>query len=158
MDLINFAKEKFRCIDILVNNAGIHGLYGEVDKKNWHKWKEAIHINLFGSVFLAACVAEQMKKQKSGKIIQLSGGGATKPMPYMSAYAASKAAVVRHMETLSLELEKYNISVNSVAPGELNTGLLDDLIEKGKGLIDDESYNKKTFSKTIRCRLFQKGY
>ena len=80
-----------------------------------------------------------------------------KPMPYMSAYAASKAAVVRHMETLSLELEKYNISVNSVAPGELNTGLLDDLIEKGKGLIDDESYNKKLLAKQSGAGSFKKA-
>ncbi len=157
MSLRDFTLERFKSIDILVNNAGIHGLYGEVNDKNWDKWKEAIQVNLFGSVFLASCIAEQMKKQKSGKIIQLSGGGATQPMPYMSAYAASKAGVVRHMETLSLELKKYNICVNSVAPGELDTGLLDDLLENGRGLIDNEFYNKKLLAKEKGAGSFKKA-
>lgn len=152
-----FATQKLNSIDILINNAGIHGLYGEVNQKNWNMWKEAISINLFGSVFLSSCIAEQMKKQNYGKIIQLSGGGATQPMPFMSAYAASKAGVVRYMETLSIELKKYNISVNSVAPGELDTGLLDDLLKKGKGFIDDELYSKKLKVKETGAGSFKKA-
>ena len=62
-----------------------------------------------------------------GKIVNLSGGGATNPMPNLSAYAASKAAVVRLTETLALELQPFGVDVNAVAPGALNTRLLDEV-------------------------------
>ena len=65
-----------------------------------------------------------LKKQKYGKIIQLSGGGATKPLPNFSVYAASKAAIVRFSETLAEELRSFGIDVNSIAPGALNTKML----------------------------------
>ena len=58
-----------------------------------------------------------------GKIIVLSGGGATNPLPNISAYAASKAAVVRLMETLAEELQAFHVDVNAIAPGALATRL-----------------------------------
>ena len=67
-----------------------------------------------------------------GKIIQLSGGGATSPLPRLSAYAASKAAIVRFAETLAEELRGSGIDVNAIAPGALNTRLLDEVLEAGR--------------------------
>jgi 3-oxoacyl-[acyl-carrier protein] reductase len=66
-----------------------------------------------------------------GKIINLSGGGATNPLPRISAYAASKAAVVRFTETLALELLEHHVDVNAVAPGALATRLTDQLLLAG---------------------------
>ena len=67
-----------------------------------------------------------------GKIVNLSGGGATKPLPRLSAYAASKAAVVRFAETLARGGEATTgIDVNAIAPGALNTRLLDEVLEAG---------------------------
>ncbi len=71
------------------------------------------------------------RAQRSGKIILLSGGGATKPLPFLSAYAASKAALVRFGETLAEEVKDAGIDVNAVAPGALNTRLLDEVLEAG---------------------------
>ena len=90
---------------------------------------QAININLMGTVYPCRAVIAAMKAQKSGKIINLSGGGATNPLPGISAYAASKAAVVRFTETLALELKAFGIDVNAVAPGALATRMMDQLLE-----------------------------
>jgi NAD(P)-dependent dehydrogenase (short-subunit alcohol dehydrogenase family) len=73
-----------------------------------------------------------MKTRRQGKIINLSGGGAAGPRPRFSAYAASKAALVRVTETLAVELKPYNIQVNAVAPGAVNTQMLDEVLAAGE--------------------------
>jgi NAD(P)-dependent dehydrogenase (short-subunit alcohol dehydrogenase family) len=72
-----------------------------------------------------------LTRTRRGKIVLLSGGGATKPLPYLSAYAASKAGLVRFGETLAGELKDRNVDVNMIAPGALNTRLLDEVLEAG---------------------------
>ena len=129
--LIVAAKECFDRIDILVNNAGIYGPKGEVEAVDWAEWVRALEINLFGSVLMARGVLPLFKAQKHGKIIQLSGGGATKPLPRLSAYAVSKAAIVRFVETLAAETRDDHIDVNAIAPGALNTRMLDEILAAG---------------------------
>jgi 3-oxoacyl-[acyl-carrier protein] reductase len=73
-----------------------------------------------------------MIARRSGKIINLSGGGAVSPRPNFSAYSASKAAVVRLTETLAEEVSAFNIQVNAVAPGAVNTHMLQEVIEAGE--------------------------
>ena len=82
------------------------------------------------------------EKNKKGKIIQISGGGATNPMPNISSYAASKSAIVRFMETLAIELKEYRIDVNSVAPGALNTDMLEQILKAGPKVVGDNFYKK----------------
>lgn len=129
-------------VDTLVANAGVYGAKGPLEEVNWEEWSNAIDINLKGTVMQCRAVLPHFKKQRSGKIIILSGGGATKPMPYLSAYAASKAAVVRFAETLSEEVKDFNIDVNTVAPGALNTRLLNEILEAGPEIIGQEFYNQ----------------
>ena len=129
--LINSAVQQFGHIDILVANAGIHGAKGPVDEVDWEEWEQAIDVNLKGTVLQCRAVLPHMKAQRYGKILILSGGGATKPMPYMSAYAASKAGLVRFSETLAEETKHMGIDVNAIAPGSLNTRLLDDVLDAG---------------------------
>ncbi|MEZ5405589.1 MAG: SDR family oxidoreductase [Verrucomicrobiia bacterium] len=118
-------------IDILINNAGIYGPIGLIEKIDWEQWKQAMEINVYGLLHCCRAVIPQFKKQKYGKIINISGGGATNPMPRFSAYAASKAAVVRLTETLAEELCEFNIDVNAIAPGALKTRLIDQVLEAG---------------------------
>jgi NAD(P)-dependent dehydrogenase (short-subunit alcohol dehydrogenase family) len=82
-----------------------------------------------------------LRKSSRGKIILISGGGATKPLPFLSAYAASKAAVVRFGETLAEELRSTEIDVNSVAPGPLNTRMLQEIIDAGPEKVGQEFYD-----------------
>ena len=118
-------------LDILVANAGVYGPKGSIEAVDWDEWRQAIEINLLGTIYSCRAVVPEFKRQKHGKIIILSGGGATKPMPFLSAYAASKAAVVRFAETLSEELRDYNVDINTIAPGALNTRLLDEVLAAG---------------------------
>ncbi len=116
---------------ILVNNAGIYGPIGEVETLDWQDWLKAIEINLFGSVLMCRAILPCFKAQGYGKIIQLSGGGATAPLPRLSAYAVSKAAIVRFAETLAEEVRGQGIDVNAIAPGALNTRMLAQVLDAG---------------------------
>ena len=129
--LIKTTLQQFGRIDILVNNAGIYGPMGPIEEVDWTEWIRAIEINLFGSILMCLAVLPTMKAQRQGKIIQLSGGGATNPMPNVSAYAVSKAAIVRFADTLAEEVREFGIDVNAIAPGALNTRMLDEVITAG---------------------------
>ncbi len=129
-------------IDILVNNAGVYGPKGEIETVDWLEWVRSIEINLFGSVLMSRAVLPYFKAQRSGKIIQLSGGGATNPMPRISSYAVSKAGIVRFIETLAEEVRDYGIDVNAIAPGALNTRMLDEVIEAGPDKVGKVFYER----------------
>lgn len=129
--VIKTALEQFGRVDILVNNAGVYGPKGAVEDVSWTEWLRAIEINLLGPVLTCRAILPHFKAMRRGKIIQLSGGGATQPLPMLSAYAASKAAVIRFVETLAEEVREFGIDVNAVAPGALNTRLLDEIVQAG---------------------------
>ena len=129
-------------IDILVNNAGVYGPMGDIETVDWQAWTRAVEINLYGSVLMCRHVLPHMRARRYGKIIQLSGGGATGPLPRISAYAASKAAVVRFAETLAEEVRADGIDVNSIAPGPLNTRLLDEVLEAGPENVGQSFYER----------------
>jgi NAD(P)-dependent dehydrogenase (short-subunit alcohol dehydrogenase family) len=121
----------FGRLDILVNNAGVYGPMGSIDTIDWAEWVEALRINVVGTAYCARRAIGIFKPRRYGKIINLSGGGATKPLVGLSAYAAAKAAVVRLTETLALEVRDWGIDVNAVAPGALATRLTDQVIAAG---------------------------
>jgi NAD(P)-dependent dehydrogenase (short-subunit alcohol dehydrogenase family) len=127
---------------ILVNNAGIYGPKGNCEDVDWMDWMNVINTNLYGSVLLYRAVIPYFKKQRYGKVIQLSGGGATSPLPKISAYAASKVAVVRFAETVAEEVREYGIDVNSLAPGALNTAMLDEILMVGPDVVGQSFYEK----------------
>jgi NAD(P)-dependent dehydrogenase (short-subunit alcohol dehydrogenase family) len=129
--LVDAALAAFGRLDILVNNAAVVGPTGSIEVTDLAAWVRALEINLLGSVILCRAVLPQFKAAKRGKIIQLSGGGATQPLPGLSAYAASKAAVVRFIETLAEETRAYRIDVNALAPGLLDTAMLDEMLAAG---------------------------
>lgn len=134
------ALERFGRIDVAICNAGIQGPIGLSEQTDWNEWARAVEVNLFGTVLLCRCVVPIMKRRGAGKIVALSGGGATQPRPRFSAYAASKAAVVRFVETLAAELEGTGIDVNAIAPGALNTHMLDDVLAAGPERTGAEVY------------------
>jgi len=140
--IVSRSLDTFKQIHILVNNAGIYGTKGRIENINWNEWIHAIEINLFGSILMMRALLPHFRKNKYGKIIQLSGGGATSPLPFISAYATSKAAIVRFAESLSLEVQEDNIDVNSIAPGALNTRLLDEILESGSKKVGMTFYKK----------------
>jgi NAD(P)-dependent dehydrogenase (short-subunit alcohol dehydrogenase family) len=136
--LVARALEEFGRLHVLVNNAGIAGPAGAAEDADWHEWLRTLEVNLLGPVLLCRAVLPHFKQAAYGKIIQLSGGGATNPLPMLSAYAASKAAVIRFMETLAEETRPHRIDVNSIAPGALDTRMLDQFIAAGPERIGSE--------------------
>lgn len=130
--LVDFALKEFGTIDILVNSAGIYGPIGLATEVDVEQWLEAVHINLYGTFLCIRAVLPTMISRKKGKVINLSGGGAASPLPRFSAYGASKAAVVRLTETLAGEVKEHNVDINAIAPGAVNTRLLDQVLKAGE--------------------------
>ena len=127
---------------ILVNNAGIYGPKGRIEFADVSEWIRTIEINVFGSMLMSRAVVPIFRAQKYGKIIQISGGGATSPLPNLSAYATSKAAIIRYAETLAEELRGSGVDVNAIAPGALNTRLLDEILDAGPEKVGVEFFQK----------------
>jgi len=134
------ALKTFPRLHVLVNNAGVYGPKGPIEEVNWEEWVQTIEINLLGSVQMCRGLLPHFKKHRYGKIVQLSGGGATSPLPRLSAYAASKAGIVRFAETLAGEVIDYQIDVNAIAPGALNTRLLDEILAAGPKKVGKSFY------------------
>jgi NAD(P)-dependent dehydrogenase (short-subunit alcohol dehydrogenase family) len=129
--LVDVARGEFSGLDVLVNNAGIQGPIGSLMENDPDEWLRAIRVNL-GAVFLCCrAVLPTMIGQRRGKIINLSGGGATSPRPRFSAYSVAKAGIVRLTETLAEELKSHNVQVNAIAPGAVYTSMTESVLTAG---------------------------
>ncbi|SHH64768.1 SDR family NAD(P)-dependent oxidoreductase [Bradyrhizobium erythrophlei] len=133
---------EFPRLDILVNNAGIYGPMGNIEDVDWDEWVDAIRINLLGLVYVSRVAVPMMRAQHYGKIINISGGGAANPMPAITAYAASKAGVVRFTESLALECKNDRIDVNAIAPGAMVTHMMDQLLEAGPEKVGQQFFDR----------------
>jgi len=142
---------------ILVNNAGVYGPKGEIESVEWADWMKAIEINVYGSVLMTRAVLPHFKAQGYGKLIQVSGGGATNPLPRISAYAVSKAAIVRFAETLAEEVRGTGIDVNCIAPGALNTRMLDEILQAGPDKVGQAFYERSVKQKETGGAPLNKG-
>ena len=141
-DLAAHAIVEFGAVHVLVNNAGVYGPLGPTESVPLDEWRRAIEINLLGVLLPCRAFIPHFKAAGRGKIIIISGGGATNPLPNISSYAASKAAVVRLMETLSEELKAHRIDVNAVAPGALKTRMMQEVLDAGPEKVGAAFYAK----------------
>ncbi|MBV9083259.1 MAG: SDR family oxidoreductase [Acidobacteriaceae bacterium] len=132
--------DEFGRIEILVNNAAVLGPMGNIEDIDLNEWRRTCEINLYGVVVTTQRLIPHMRANGYGKIINLSGGGAASPRPFFSAYAASKAAVVRFSETVAAELSGTGIHVNTVAPGALNTRMLSETLEAGPERVGEAQF------------------
>ena len=140
--LVEAALARFERIHILVNNAGVYGPLGPLEENDWSEWLRAVEVNLHGSVLTTRALLPHFKRHRYGKIVQLSGGGATNPLPRMTAYAASKAAIVRFAESVALEVRDYGIDVNCIAPGALMTRMLNQVLDAGPAAVGQAFYDR----------------
>lgn len=132
-------------LHVVVNNAGIYGPIGPTEEVALTDWTQAWQVNVTGTLLVCQQAIRAMKPQRAGKIITISGGGATNPMPRFAAYAATKAAVVRLTETLAEEYRADHIDINAVAPGALRTRLTAQVLAAGpeKAGVEFFAKNKK---------------
>lgn len=156
--LVATARDQLGGVDGLVNNAGVYGPKGAIDRVSWEEWTRAIEINLYGTVLPCREFLPLLRQAKGrGKVVNLSGGGATAPLPNISAYAASKAAVVRFTDTFAAEVAGSNIDVNAVAPGALNTRLLEEVLAAGPDVVGQSFYDRAVKQKQDGGAPIDKG-
>jgi NAD(P)-dependent dehydrogenase (short-subunit alcohol dehydrogenase family) len=141
-ELVAFVLRELGSLQALVLNAGIYGPMGATESVSLDEWRRALDINLFGVLLPSRAVIPHFKKAGRGKIMVLSGGGATNPLPNISSYAASKAAVVRLAETLAEELKPFHVDVNAIAPGALATRLVDEVLAAGADKVGAAFFEK----------------
>jgi len=163
---VNAAVERLRRdhggVHVLVCAAAIQGPIGPFVEQSPKAWAETVSINLLGVMNACKAVLPQMIERRSGKIIVLSGGGASTARPNFSGYAASKAAVVRLVETVAEEVRDHNIQINCMAPGGTYTHMTDEILragdKAGSNEIDDALEIRRTGGvspeKQIQLALF----
>jgi glucose 1-dehydrogenase len=119
-ELVNYAKEKYGKVDILVANAGLT-LFGDFFEYTPEDFMKVVQVNLFGSFFLAQSTAKLMKELGGGSIVFMSSVTGNQAHRDLAAYSMSKAALQMLAKNLVIELSKYQINVNCVAPGAIVT-------------------------------------
>ncbi len=125
-------RNKFGGLDVLIAAAGVPGPIGPFLTTKVKAWNEAIETNLIGVVNSCRAVLPGMVEKRRGKIIALAGSGASGARPNFTAYAASKAAVVRFIECLAEEVRDHNVQVNALAPGGAYTYMTDEILHAGE--------------------------
>lgn len=139
--ILNEARRVWPRLDVLVNNAAILGPVGKSWETNWEEWKATLVVDLVNPVALCRLAVEWMKRTGGGAIVNISGGGATGPRPNFSAYATAKTGMLRFSEILAAEAAADEIRVNCIAPGSMNTALLQAVLEAGPDRVGAE-YSK----------------
>ncbi|WP_072922629.1 3-ketoacyl-ACP reductase [Chryseobacterium sp. OV279] len=105
-------------VDILVNNAGI-GDFGSIEEMSSETWEQVIKTNLFGVYYASKAVYPFLKAKGEGDIVNVASTAGLKGGPNMSAYAASKAAVVSLSQSMMAEWRKQNIRVITLTPSTI---------------------------------------
>lgn len=118
---VESALASFTKLDGLVNAAGVLGPVKRFGEENWEDWFQAINVNLIGNAAVCHYALPLLKQSRRGKIVNFAGGGAARFRVHHSAYAASKAAIVRLTENIAHE--HPDLDANAIAPGAHNTGI-----------------------------------
>lgn len=137
--------EKYQRIDILINNAGF-GIFGPIEETSLKSAKKQIDVTFFGAFLMAKQVLPYMRKERNGRIINISSIGGVVPLPYQGFYSASKCGMDMLFDALRAEVYEYNIQITSVKPGDSCTSFT----KNRESEISDESVYKESFNRTLR--------
>lgn len=123
-ETVAYVVDKYGHIDVLVNNAG-YAVLGALEEFSLDEVKTNFDVNVFGVLSVMQAVLPHMRKQKSGRIINMASISGTVTGPTQSIYSASKAAVIMMSEALADEVAPFNIQVTAICPGGVRTDFLD---------------------------------
>ncbi len=121
--LIDFALDTHSQVDILCNNAGITGDISDLEQQDKNIWHQVYAVNVLGAVFAVKHIAKHMQERNSGAIVNTSSVAGIRAGAGGNAYSASKAALINFTQTAACDLGGYNIRVNAVCPGLIETGM-----------------------------------
>ena len=139
---VTLMSRKFGPPDILVAAAAVQGPIGPFVSTRPNAWSEAIETNLMGVANACRAVLPGMIERRNGKIIVVVSAGAAQSQPNFSAYAASKAAVVRFAECLADEVRDHNVQVNCMIPGDAYTHMTDEILSAGEERAGAREYDE----------------
>jgi NAD(P)-dependent dehydrogenase (short-subunit alcohol dehydrogenase family) len=131
-----------RPIDGLIHAAAVITPIGSVLDVEPSAWWPTVTIDLLGFYLVTRAAARTMRERGGGRIVALSGGGASGPFPNFSAYAASKVAVVRLVESFAIELAPFGIEINALAPGFVVTRMHEETLAAGPGAAGPDFYRR----------------
>lgn len=153
--LIDFACAEFYGVDILINSAGIISIADVIDLEE-NAWDSVFEINAKGVFLTCKAVLEHMMGKKYGKIVNVSSQAGKTGFPHEAHYSASKGAVITFTQALSREVAKYNINVNAVCPGSIETDM-NKKVTEGIAKILDISVDEKRKQTISITPLLRKG-
>ena len=134
--LIQLALKRYAQIDILCNNAGISGGLSKLKEQDADEWRRVFEVNVMGAVYGTKYVAPHMEGRKYGAIVNTASVAGVRSGAGGNAYSASKAAIINLTQTAACDLGGYNVRVNAVCPGLIETAMTKPLFdyarEKGK--------------------------
>ncbi len=119
-------------VHILLAAAAVQGPIGPFAEEKPKSWADVINTNILGVMHSIRAVLPAMIEKRHGKIIVLSGGGASTSRPNFAPYAASKAAIVRLVECIADEVREHNVQINCLAPGGSYTSMTDEILKAGE--------------------------
>jgi NAD(P)-dependent dehydrogenase (short-subunit alcohol dehydrogenase family) len=128
--MVKATTETFGKVDILVNNAGM-SVVGASEELEENRWRMGIDVMLTGVFFCSQAVGKEMIRQKYGKIINIASVNGIVAFPERACYCSAKAGVMALTKVLGCEWARYNINVNAIAPGYIETDLVKNLASKG---------------------------
>lgn len=122
-NLISQVKAKYDCIDFFINNVGVAKV-NLIEEVNFEDFDEVMNVNFKSTFFITSKLAHLIKKSKNGRIINISSILSSMPQKGFSCYSASKSAMESYTKSAALEFAPHNVTVNTIAPGFVETEML----------------------------------
>ena len=140
--LVTKTMDAFSTVDILVNNAAVIGPPSIISATDNKDWRRTLSINLLGAYNVTRSVLPMMIQKQSGKIINITSGLGQRPYSRFCAYSVSKAGLIQLTRSLSEELKEYNIQVNAIDPGVMNTKMQSGIRNLDEKALGSEVYQR----------------
>jgi NAD(P)-dependent dehydrogenase (short-subunit alcohol dehydrogenase family) len=134
-------------VHVLVANAAILGPIGPFARHRPRDWKEVFETNVIGVMNACRTVLPQMIQKRSGKILVIADSSSSSPRPNFAPYSASKAAIVRFVESVAEEVRNHNVQINCLSPGGVYTSMTDEILDA------DERAGAKEIEEAEQIRL-----
>jgi meso-butanediol dehydrogenase / (S,S)-butanediol dehydrogenase / diacetyl reductase len=121
--LIDLALTTYGVLDIICNNAGITGKLTGLTEQDGEDWQKILAVNLLGAVYTTKHAAPHMQERRNGAIVNTASVAGIRSGAGGNAYSASKAALINFTQTAACDMGGFNVRVNAVCPGLIETGM-----------------------------------